>query len=146
MPSLGRRAFLAGSSTILFATSGCSAPRSAPTPAHWVTVYLAERDETHDVTVTVTNGTAETLFEQEYHLSDSNEADEHAPFPASTEPETIVVIVDDTRFERDWPGFENPNLPCEDPNWAGIEVWIENDEAGDPGVRFEADCQHVTMG
>lgn len=145
MPSLNRRAFIAGSSTILFATSGCSAPQSAPNPAHWVTVYLGDRTERHDVTVTITNGPGETLFEREYHLSDSNEAIEDAPFPESTDPETVSVIVDGARFERDWPGFEHPQLPCEGPNRAGIEVWIENTETGEPDVRIEADCQHVPM-
>lgn len=145
MFSLNRRSFLTSSAAALLATSGCTAPSSSSTPAHWVTVYLGDREETHDVTVTVTNDGGEVLFETVYRLSDANEADEHAPFPASTDPETVVVTVDGTRFERDWPGFEQPDLPCEGPNQAGIEIWIENGADGPPEIRLEADCQHVTM-
>jgi hypothetical protein len=111
-----------------------------------VTVYLGDRNETHHVTATVTNEHEEVLFEKNYRLSDSNEADEDAPFPGSTDPDRIVVAVDGTRFERDWPGFEDPQLPCEGSNRTGIEIWIENGENGKPNVRFEADCQHVSMG
>jgi hypothetical protein len=145
MPSLNRRSFLASSSAALVAASGCSAVESSPRLAHWVTVYLGDREETHEVSVAVADDAGETVFEKEYSLSDDNEADEHAPFPESAEPETVVVTVDGTRFERDWPGFEQPELPCDDPNRSGIEVWIENDGDGSPGVRIEADCQHVTM-
>jgi len=145
MPSMSRRAVLAGSSAVLFATSGCASRESSSTPAHWVTVYLGEREETHSVTVTVQNGSDEAVFEKQYRLSDGNEADEHAPFEESTEPETVVVTVDGTRFERDWPAFEQPGFPCEDPNYAGVEVWVENGADGEPSIRMESDCQHVTM-
>lgn len=145
MSSINRRAFLAGSSAAFATVSGCITQGSSSTPAHWVTVYLGEREETHDVTVTVRNDSADVLFEKEYRLSDSNEADEHAPFEASTDPETVTVSVDGTRFERDWPGFEQTDLPCDDPNRAGVEIWVENGEDGSPEIRMEADCQHVTI-
>ncbi len=93
----------------------------------------------------MTNSGGETLFEKEYHLSDSNEANEDAPFPESTDPESVKVSVDGTQFERDWPGFEQRQLPCSGQNSSGIELWIENAEDGSPTVRLEADCQHVTM-
>ncbi|MFB6074908.1 MAG: hypothetical protein ABEJ89_07845 [Haloarculaceae archaeon] len=144
MPSTSRRALLASASTALLALGGCSSPGSSAAPAHWVTVYLGEREETHDVSVAVTDADGNALFEREYRLSDANEADEHAPFPESTDPETVVVTVDGRRFERDWPGFEAPGLPCEGPNRSGVEVWVENGPDGDPSVRFEAGCQHVT--
>ncbi len=139
-----RRAFLAAS-VGLAALSGCSAPAPEPRPAHWVTVYLGEREETHDVTVTVTNGDGEPLFEKDYQLSDTNEADEHAPFPASGNPAAIRVTIDGQSFERDWPGFEHQKLPCEEPNWAGVELWIETGADGEPTLQMFADCQHVTM-
>jgi len=145
MPSVNRRAFLASSGAALIAASGCTAPNALPTPAHWVTVYLGERDETHNVTVLITNESGDTLFEKDYQLSDYNEANEDAPFPESTEPETIVVTVDGTRFERDWPGFEHPELPCDGQNWSGVEIWIESGQDGPPDVRIEGGCQHVTM-
>lgn len=145
MPCLNRRVFLASSGAALIAASGCTAPNASRTPAHWVTVYLGERDETHDVTVTITNESGDTLFEKDYQLSDDNEADEDAPFPESTDPETIVVTVDGTQFERDWPGFEHPDLPCDGRNSAGVEIWIEDNQDGTPDVRIEAGCQHVTM-
>lgn len=146
MPSLNRCAFLPGSSAALLAVSGCTALGSSPTPAHWVTVYLEEREETHDVTVTVESDDGETLFEKECQLSDSNEADEDAPFPESTDPEMVVVTVDGTRFERDWPGFEQQELPCDsNNNYSGIEIWVENSDDGSPEIQMIADCQHVTM-
>ncbi|MDS0475561.1 hypothetical protein [Natrinema sp. 1APR25-10V2] len=107
-------------------------------------MYLGDRDETHDVTVEITNQDSDILFEKEYQLSDSNEADEDATFPASTEPETTVVTVDGTRFERDWPGFEQPALPCDGANEAGIEIYVENAQDGTPDIRLEADCQSIT--
>ncbi len=145
MPSQSRRAFLASTCAVLVAASGCTASTSSARPAHTVTVYLGERDESHDVTVTVLDGGGETVFEEEYRLSDANEADEDATFPAAPGPETVVVTVDGTRFERDWPGIEDPELPCEGDNWSGIEVWVENGRDGSPTVRVEANCQHVTM-
>ncbi|ELY82787.1 hypothetical protein C487_00870 [Natrinema pallidum DSM 3751] len=107
-------------------------------------MYLGDRDETHNVTVTITNERSDVLFEKKYHLSDGNEADEDATFPASTDPGTIVVTVDGTRFERDWPGFEQPALPCDGQNEAGIEIYVENAQDGTPDIRLEADCQSIT--
>jgi hypothetical protein len=106
-------------------------------------MYLGNRDETHNVTVTITNEGGETLFEKEYQLSDSNEADEDATFPASVTPRTVVVTVDGTRFERDWPGVEYPELPCDGQNEAGIEIYVENGQDGEPAIRLEADCQFI---
>jgi hypothetical protein len=145
MPSTNRRTVLAGLSGAVAAVSGCAARGSSATPAHWVTVYLGDRDGAHDVTVTVENSSGDALFEREYRLSDGNEADEDAPFEESTGPETIGVTVDGTRFERDWPGFEQPGLPCDEPNRAGVEIWVESGSDGSPEVRMEASCQHVTM-
>lgn len=150
MPSIGRRALLAGTGAVLAPLSGCAALGSSSKQStgesapHWVKLYLGDRDETHDVTVTITNDGGDVLFEKEYQLSDSNEADEDATFPASTDPETVVVTADGTRFERDWPGFEQPALPCDGPNEAGIEVYVETAQDGTPDVRLEADCQSVT--
>lgn len=145
LPSMNRRTFLASSSAAVLLTSGCTSSSSSPTPAHWVTVYLGDRDEAHDVTVRVTDDGGDVLFEKDYRFSDDNEADEDAPFPAATDPETVVVTVDGARFERDWPGFEQPQLPCEDPNRTGVEIWVESGPDGSPAIRTAADCQHVTM-
>jgi hypothetical protein len=144
---MNRRRFLAGASTLTGGLlAGCGGVAGdQKRPAHWVTVYLGDREETHDVTVTVTDEGGDALFEKEYRLSDDNEADEDAPFPESSEPARVAVTVDGARFEYDWPGFEHPQLPCEDPNWAGIELWIETGGDGSPDVRLAADCQHVTM-
>ena len=108
--------------------------------AHTVSVYLTDREETHDVSVTVTNGQGNSLFQREYTLSNDNESDEDALFPASTSPETVVVTVDGTRFERDWPGFEQPELPCSDATASGVELRIESDETGSPTVQLQANC------
>lgn len=113
--------------------------------AHTVSVYLSDRELTREVTVTVDNEDGTSLFENEYTLSDSNEADEDATFPASNEPDTIIVTVDGTRFDRDWPGFEHPELPCNDPNHAGVEIWIEQSEDRSPAIRLEVNCQSVGM-
>jgi hypothetical protein len=129
---------LAGCSSVL--GSDESAQR-----AHTVSVYLSDRDLTREVTVTVTDESGSTLFENEYTLSNSNEADEDATFPASDAPDTVVVTVDGARFERDWPGFEHPELPCDEPNNAGIEIWIEESEDGSPEIRLEVNCQSVTV-
>jgi len=136
---------VACSVVVLLAAAGCTAPDSSPRPAHWVTVYLVDEDQPRDVTVTVTDNGGETVFERDYQLSETNEADEDAPFPESSDPATVVVTVDEARFERDWPGFEQPELPCDGSNWAGIELWIETGADGTPSLRMEADCQHVTM-
>jgi hypothetical protein len=137
MPSTTRRALVTGLSTALAAAAGCVGLGGAGTAPHWVSVYLGEREERHDVSVAVTNGSGETLFERTYRLSDDNEAHEDATFPGSTEPETVVVTVDGTRFERE-------ELPCDDPNRSGVELWVEDGPDGTPEVRTEADCQHVT--
>ena len=157
---MNRRKFLAGLCTGLVAASGCVSDGSTTQPsdgsqtpngdsqtqpAHTVTVYLGEREATRNVTVTVENENGESLFNKEYSLSDSNEADEDATFPESTEPETVNVTVDGERFEKQWPGFENQGLPCEGENWAGIELWIEGNPDETPSVRMETNCQHVTM-
>jgi len=135
---------LAGCSSVI--GSGDSTPTDSEDPAHTVSVYLGDRDLTRGVTVTVSNEDGSTLFENEYSLSNSNEADEDATFPTSTDPDSIVVTVDGTRFERDWPGFEHPELSCNDSNNAGIEVWVEQTEDGSPAIRLEANCQSVTTG
>jgi len=134
---------LAGCTSVI--GSEDSTPTDAEGPAHTVSVYLGDRDLTREVTVTISNEDGSTLFENEYSLSNSNEADEDATFPASNDPDTIVVTVDGTRFERDWPGFEHPELPCDDPNHAGIEIWIEQTEDGSPAIRLEVNCQSVRM-
>ena len=150
MPSIGRRSVLAGSGAVLTSLGGCTVRSSSPNQSeessdpHWVKVYLGERDETHQVTVTITNEGSDVLLEREYQLSDGNEADEDGTFPASTDPDTVVVTVDGTRFERDWPGFERPALPCDGANEAGIEIYVENAPDGTPGIRLEADCQSIT--
>ena len=144
MPSATRRALVTGLSTAPAAAAGCAGLGGAGTAPHWVSVYLGEREESHDVSVAVTNGSGETLFERTYRLSDDNEAHEDATFPGLTEPETVVVTVDGTRFERDWPGFEREGLPCDDPNRSGVELWVEDGPDGTPEVRTEADCQRVT--
>lgn len=144
MPSMNRRALLATSSAAIVATSGCTVLNPSGRPAHTVSVYLGNRDKTHHLTVTVKAEDSSVLFEKEYRLSDSNEADEDATFPESNEPETIVVTVDGTRFERDWPRNEHPQLPCEGENWTGIEVWVEHGSDENPAIRLEANCQHVT--
>jgi hypothetical protein len=106
-------------------------------------MYLGDREERHNVTVTITNQDGDTVFEKEYELSDSNEADEDAKFPATADPETVVITVDGTRFERDWPGFEQPALPCDDGTEVGIEVYVEDAQDGTPEIRLEADCQSI---
>lgn len=155
---MNRRAFLTGSIATMIAASGCTALTSLPgssgdsptssseesSDPHWVKMYLGDRAETHNVTVTITNQDGDTVFEKAYELSDSNEADEDATFPASTDPETVVITVDGTRFEREWPGFEQPALPCDGANEAGIEVYVENGQDGTPEIRLKADCQSIT--
>ncbi|TKX55480.1 hypothetical protein EXE42_03150 [Halorubrum sp. SP3] len=144
MPSATRRTFVAGLSTALVvAAAGCAGSGSDSAPAHWVSVYLGEREETHDVTVAVTDASGATLFEEAYRLSDDNEAEEDEPIPGSSEPESVVVTVDGVRFERDWPGVERPGLPCGDPNRSGVELWIESASDGTPALRLETGCQRV---
>lgn len=150
MPSLNRRTFLTGSIPTIIAASGCTGLTSPPGSSkegsgpHWVKIYLGDREETHNVTVTITNQDGDTVFEKAYELSDSNEADEDATFSPSSDPETVVITVDGIRFERDWPGFEQPGLPCDGGNKAGIELYVENGQDGTPEVRLEAGCQSIT--
>lgn len=146
MPSLNRRVFLVGSSAALVAASGCTTVNLSgrESNSHWVKVYLGDRDEAYNVTITITDQDGTTVFENEYALSDSNESDEDGTFPASTDPKNIVITVDGIRFERDWPGFEQPELPCDGANETGVEVYIESAEDGTPEIRLEADCQSIT--
>ncbi|MCD2199621.1 hypothetical protein LPA44_06895 [Halobacterium sp. KA-4] len=143
MPSTKRRTFLVSLSATLAAVSGCTSPTSEQ-PAHTVSVYLVDEDDPREVTVAVEAENGDTVFDRTYDLSERNEADEDATFLESTAPETVVVTVDGRRFERDWPGFEQPELPCNGQNWAGIEVWVSNED-GEPSVRIEPNCQHVTV-
>lgn len=133
-----RRSFLAACAAS--AAAGCFSEE--PQPAHTVSVYNADRETERNVTVTVEDGDGNSLFDRRYALSDANEADEDATFPASTEPETVTVTVDGRGFERDWPGFEQPELPCEGENEAGVEVWVEGGE--NTTVRLEPNCGYVT--
>lgn len=141
---MNRRTLVAGTGAVLAALSGCTGTTSSPL-AHTVSVYLSERDETHDVTVLVENERGEPLFEREYRLSDANEADEDATFPASTDPATVVVTVDGTRFDYQWPGFEADELPCEGENRSGLEVYVGSNSDGSPDLRLDANCQYVTV-
>jgi hypothetical protein len=155
-----RRTVLAAASALSASVAGCGRPsetESTPTNvprtdsepatrlAHTVTVYLGEGDETHDVSAVVRDAEGTVLFDRAYSLSDDNEADEDATFSASGDPETVVVTVDGTEFERDWPGFEHPELPCRGENRTGIELWIEDGADGSPSVRLEANCQYSTV-
>jgi hypothetical protein len=124
--------------------AGCSSGTDSEDPAHTVSVYLGNRELTRSVTVTISGEDGTTLFEHEYTLSDSNESNENATFPGSNDPEGILVTVDGTRFERDWPGPDHPELPCEAPTNVGVEIWIEQKEDGSPAIRLEANCQSVT--
>lgn len=129
---------------LLVVTAGCAGRGDDGSAPHWVTVYLADREATREVTVAVTDADGATLFEESYRLSDDNEAEEDATFPGSAEPETVVATVDGARFERDWPGFERAALPCDEPNRSGVELWIESAPDGSPEPRLETDCQRVT--
>lgn len=140
-----RRDFIIGVGTAFTTASGCLSGEDSSRPAHTVTVYLGDREATHNVTVTVKDESEETLFEKEYTLSNENEADEDATFPESTDPETVTVDVDGNEFERQWPRFEETGLPCEGENWAGVEIWIEENPSEKASVRMESNCQHVTM-
>jgi hypothetical protein len=142
---MNRRALLAGTGTMLAALAGCTSTVSSSALAHTVSIYLRERDETHDVTVLVENEQGEPLFEREYRLSDANEAHEDATFPASADPATVVVTVDRTRFDYQWPGVEAAELPCEGQNRSGLEVYVGSDPDGSPDLRLDANCQHVTI-
>ena len=140
-----RREVLAvGSAAVAGGLAGCGSALSTADPAHTVSLYLLDSEVARTVTVEITDDTGATVFETERTLSERNEADEDLTFPAATTPETIIVTVDGTRFERDWPGFEQPELPCNEGTNAGVEIWIETAD-GSPGIRLEANCQSVTM-
>lgn len=141
-----RREFIVGLCAGVATATGCLSRRSSAQLAHTVTVYHVDHEETtRNVTVTVENKDGEELFHKEYELSEDNESDEDATFPVSAEPETVIVEVDGNRFERRWPGFEQPELPCEGDNHSGIEIWIEGGADEEPTIRLETNCQHVTM-
>ena len=142
---MDRRAVVAGTGTMLVGLAGCTSNRSSAPLAHTVSVYLSERDETHDVTVVVKNEQQEPLFQREYRLSDANEAHEDATFLASTDPATVIVTVDGTQFDYQWPGFEVAELPCEGENRSGVEIYVEREPDGEPGLRLDANCQSVMM-
>ena len=140
-----RRELLAGVGTVVAGgLAGCVSNTTLAEPAHTVSLYLLDSETARAVAVVVTNEAGAAVFETERTLSERNEADENVPFPAATTPETIIVTVDGTRFERDWPGFEQPELPCNEGTNAGVEIWIETAD-GSPGIRLEANCQSVTM-
>jgi len=122
------------------AAAGCVSEE--PQPAHTVSVYNADRETERNATVSVEDADGNSLSDRRYSLSDANEADEDAAFPASTEPETVPVTVDGTVFERDWAGFEQPGRPCEGEDEAGVEVWVEGGE--NATVRPEPNCGYVT--
>jgi hypothetical protein len=141
-----RREFIVGLGVVATAGSGCLSEVSSPQPAHTVTVYHVDHEETtRNVTVAVENEDAEELFYKEYDLSEDNESDEDSTFPGSADPETVTVEVDGKLFENAWPGFELGELPCEGDNTAGIEIRVEGDTGGDPSIRMETNCQHVSL-
>lgn len=154
---MDRRSVLSGVVTLSgVLVAGCSSldsddttstedPEATERLAHSVSVYLRDGSETHTVSVTVQNASGAAVFEKDYRLSDSNEADENAPFPAASDPKTIIVTVDGTQFDRDWPGFEHPELPCNEATRPGIEIWVENDQDGTPGIRLAVNCQTIRM-
>lgn len=106
------------------------------TPAHTVTVYHVDEEVTRDVTVVVQNDAGEALFEQSYTMSETNESDEDATFPESSDPSTVLVTVDGVDFERQW-----PNSTCHDGTWMGIEVWIRGRSDSDIDVTIKENCQ-----
>jgi hypothetical protein len=141
-------AALAGCNNILGSKDPATGSTTTDDPvngAHTVTVYLADREATRDVAVTVKEGDGTVVFERRYALSDENEADEDATFPESADPETVVVTVDGEQFERSWPQGRNQDEPCSKGNWEGVEVWVEGEPDESPSVRLEGNCQHVTI-
>lgn len=110
-------------------------------PAHTVTVYHVDQEVTRNVSIVVQNDAGETLFEESYTLSETNkanEANEDATFPESSDPTTVLVTVDGTEFERDWPDPE-----CTEGNWAGVEVWIRGKSDANLDIEIKENCQHV---
>ena len=141
-----RRELLAGVGTaVAGGLAGCGSNATEAEPAHTVSLYLHDSETARTVAVRIIDAAGTTVFETERSLSERNEADENVPFPASSNPETIIVTIDGTRFERDWPGFEQPELPCNEGTNAGVEIWIETAADGSPEIRLEANCQSVTM-
>lgn len=135
-----RRRLLQAAVAASVGSAGCLGSLSADerTPAHTVTVYHVDEEATRDVTVVVQNDAGETLFDQSYTMSESNEANEDDTFPESTDPATLVVTIDGTEFERDW-----PNPDCSGDNWAGAEIWIRGKSDADLSVEIKDNCQHV---
>lgn len=140
-----RKALITIGITSTTGLAGCLSQSNQTDPAHTVSIYLGNRDLTRNVTVRILGIDRTKIFEIEDTLSNDNEAIEDATFPVSTDPDTIIVTVDESQFERDWPGFEQPELPCQEPNNAGIEIWIEQDEDNSPTIRLEANCQSVRV-
>ena len=138
-----RRSVLAAASAALAVGAVCGL-RSGKRLAHTVSVYLADREATRDVRVRILDVDGETLFDRPLRLSDANEAVEDATFPASATPDRVVVVVDGERFERPWPGPET-GRDCGEANRAGVEVYVEGSPDEAPGVRFDRNCQHVTV-
>jgi len=132
-----RRALLA-TLGIAAGSAGCSALDSAE-PAHTVSVYHVDERVTREVTVRIENAAGEAVFERTATYDDENEADENVPFSRSSDPETVLVTVDGAEFERDW-----PTADCDDPNWAGIELWIRGGPDAEPTLELRTNCQHVT--
>jgi hypothetical protein len=126
----------------LAGTAGCAA-LGRGRPAHTVSVYLADREATRDVRVTVRDASDEPVFDRRYALSDANEAHEDATFPAATEPERVVVTVDGTRFERPWPSPVDDD--CASPIQAGVEVYVRGGPDEAPSIRLDRNCQSVTV-
>jgi len=145
----GGIAALAGCNSMLGAqdtTDNSESPTDAPkNAAHTVSVYLAEREATRDVTVVVEESDGTVVFEREYALSDGNESHEDATFPESTGPETVVVTVDGERFEEPWPDGSEAGEPCTDGNWEGVEVYVQGQPDEAPSIRLDGNCQHVTL-
>ena len=141
-----RRKLLAGIGTaVAGGLAGCGSNATETEPAHTVSLYLHDSETARTVAVRIIDDAGTTVFETERTLSARNEADENVPFPATSNPETIMVTIDGTRFERDWPGFEQPELPCKEGTNAGVEIWIETAADGSREIRLEANCQSVTM-
>ncbi len=126
-------------------TDGSTPTDGSGKPAHTVTVYLVDEEVPRDVTVTVEESDGTVVFERSYALSEDNESHEDATFPASSDPHTVVVSVDDAEFERPWPGRVPADDQCHEGNWEGVEVWIRGGPDESPSVRLKDNCQHVTL-
>lgn len=109
--------------------SGCmgiGADQSEFQEKHEVSIYNIQ-DGTHVLSVTVTNGTNQVLFDETYELA-SRAGDESRHFTGT--PETITVSTGDgvTR-EFQWePGPElDEDSECPGDASVGIEIWHEAD-------------------